>query len=380
MRTARGVRRQAQILGPTLMMVSVLGVWAALLVGPRVLQAQAADPPLCDDGVERGLKDLVAVKACSVPSARRDGPSVSIYKTTQSARLKDEVTVLVRGFAKFKDTEQPPVDLHRLVLFLDGKPVKGPPVTLPEMGSVALRFTLFRNADNREAWNALLSGAIRQHAVSLSVGFEGQSPIKTEVDDFQLVAIPPGWVTLWLGLFVALVVLLVWAAKTSYLLRDGAGPPGPSAPMYSLARTQMAFWFVVVMAAYMFIWLVTGELNTLTATVVGLMGISAATAVAGNTIDAGKQAAVAAAVVGAPVAPAAPAGPIASRGFFQDILSDEHGISLARVQIAAWTVVLGIIFARSVYQDLAMPQFDATLLGLMGISNGTYIGFKGLEK
>jgi len=130
----------------------------------------------------------------------------------------------------------------------------------------------------------------------------------------------------------------------------------------------------------MFIWLVTGELNTLTATVVGLMGISAATAVAGKTIDAGKQAAVAAAVAAAPAAPAAPAGPIASRGFFQDILSDEHGISLARVQITAWTVVFGIIFARSVYQDLAMPQFDATLLGLMGISNGTHIGFKGLEK
>ena len=50
------------------------------------------------------------------------------------------------------------------------------------------------------------------------------------------------------------------------------------------------------------------------------------------------------------------------------------------MQIAVGTVVLGIIFACSVYQDLTMPQFDATLLGLMGISNGTYIGFKGLEK
>jgi hypothetical protein len=30
--------------------------------------------------------------------------------------------------------------------------------------------------------------------------------------------------------------------------------------------------------------------------------------------------------------------------------------------------------------NLVMPEFDATLLGLMGISNGTYIGFKLLGK
>jgi hypothetical protein len=55
-------------------------------------------------------------------------------------------------------------------------------------------------------------------------------------------------------------------------------------------------------------------------------------------------------------------------------------MSLARLQIGIWTLVLAVIFARSVYRDLAMPEFDATLLGLMGISNGTYLGFKGAEE
>lgn len=39
-------------------------------------------------------------------------------------------------------------------------------------------------------------------------------------------------------------------------------------------------------------------------------------------------------------------------------------------------LVLGVIFLSSVYNQLTMPEFSATLLGLMGISAGTYIGFK----
>jgi hypothetical protein len=32
--------------------------------------------------------------------------------------------------------------------------------------------------------------------------------------------------------------------------------------------------------------------------------------------------------------------------------------------------------SRLLYNQLAMPQFSATLLGLLGISAGTYVGFK----
>ncbi|HET6893669.1 MAG TPA: hypothetical protein VFH31_21405, partial [Pyrinomonadaceae bacterium] len=65
-----------------------------------------------------------------------------------------------------------------------------------------------------------------------------------------------------------------------------------------------------------------------------------------------------------------------SRGFLRDILSDASGYSFHRFQIFAWTIVLGIIFVSSVYNRLNMPEFSATLLGLMGLSSGTYLGFK----
>ena len=74
--------------------------------------------------------------------------------------------------------------------------------------------------------------------------------------------------------------------------------------------------------------------------------------------------------------------PAASRsiGFVKDLFSDGDGISFHRFQIIVWTVVLGIVFVKVVHSDLAMPDFDATLLGLIGLSSGTYIGFKFPEK
>jgi hypothetical protein len=68
--------------------------------------------------------------------------------------------------------------------------------------------------------------------------------------------------------------------------------------------------------------------------------------------------------------------PNASTDFFRDILSDDDGVSFHRFQMFAWTIVFILIFVFSVYNVLAMPDFDTTLLALMGISGGTYVGFK----
>jgi len=69
-----------------------------------------------------------------------------------------------------------------------------------------------------------------------------------------------------------------------------------------------------------------------------------------------------------------------SQGFLKDILSDENGISLHRFQIFAWTFVMVAVFIRQVTAYLIMPEFDSSLLILMGISSGTYLGFKVTEK
>jgi hypothetical protein len=79
--------------------------------------------------------------------------------------------------------------------------------------------------------------------------------------------------------------------------------------------------------------------------------------------------------------PAASQGPAmtragASQGLLTDLLNGPQGLSLYRFQMVAWTLVLGVIFCVQVYGRLAMPEFSASLLGLMGISSATYLGAK----
>jgi hypothetical protein len=75
--------------------------------------------------------------------------------------------------------------------------------------------------------------------------------------------------------------------------------------------------------------------------------------------------------------PASRSGPRASAGFLRDLISDDRGVvALDRLQVMVWTLVLGGIFLSSVFAYLTMPEFSATMLALMGISSGTYIGFK----
>jgi hypothetical protein len=65
-----------------------------------------------------------------------------------------------------------------------------------------------------------------------------------------------------------------------------------------------------------------------------------------------------------------------SHGWLRDILSTTDGIDFHRFQILVWSIVLGIIFITRVWQELAMPDFDSTLLGLTGLSAATYMGLK----
>jgi hypothetical protein len=123
--------------------------------------------------------------------------------------------------------------------------------------------------------------------------------------------------------------------------------------------------------SYVFIWLINDELDTITDSILGLLGIGAGTALGATLIDKNKQTEPSASVT-----PPELGKPRESRGFLADLLNDEGGISLHRFQLFVWTLVLGLIFCNSVFKNLQMPEFSATLLGLMGLSSGTFLGFK----
>lgn len=289
----------------------------------------------------------------------------SYFPDDHTAGLGDRISVHVQNFSTLLKNANG--NCQGIVLFLDGMPIKGdkPESCDPVMGHV--RYRLIRTKDDDTAWHTLL-GSPRgyKHSVSVSVGSDQQFSIPSTAE-FNLEVVPHTQFLIFLILITLALAVFIYLCRTTSLIRSGTHPVSRERP-FSLSLFQMAFWFFLVIAAYVFVWMVTDELDTITESILALIGIGAATALGATLIDQKK----------ATPAPDEPGGK--SEGFLNDVLSDPTGVSLHRFQMFIWTLVLGVIFIASVYNNLAMPQFSATLLGLMGISSGTYLGFKVPEK
>jgi len=327
-------------------------------------------------------------------------------------------------------------DTSKLVPYINGRAIFGnyPEAILPTKNH--LQFHLQMTPESKAVWIDLLGepNGIRK-PVAFSVGPEGIGPFDSVFDKSNrvpLTVISPIYGVVALFLILGTLFILVWLAKSTNLIRERGGciVPGKLKP-YNLGRTQMAFWFFLVYASYTAIWLITDALDTITPSLLGLIGISAGTALGEALIDSGKSDAndsqlqglvaqkqaleqsipdlqgqlTAASEKPAPTLEdttsrdslnkqlndsrtrlaqvtqqietlTPPESRAVSAGFLRDILADSTGYSFHRFQIFAWTIILGIIFVSAVYNSLNMPEFSPTLLGLMGLSSGTYIGFK----
>jgi len=270
------------------------------------------------------------------------------------------------------------------------------------------------------------------HVMALPVGADTAAPQL----EFHLRRISwDAWTVVGLILLVGAVVGFLYLLLRSGIVRDTTcAVREDGLPPLSLGRCQMAFWFFLVICAFYFLWLITGrgDTDTINDTILILIGISAGTAL-GSAIVSGNEATTAA--VKSDAAKAAypnkikdaqttlaalkadrnkidpndkaaitakdaeikeQAGNVAGleaelkdwrtknrRQLLLDLLSEEDTsagqgrvITFHRFQIVVWTLILGVVFVSEVFTKLAMPVFDTTLLTLMGISSGTYLGFK----
>jgi hypothetical protein len=359
-------------------------------------------------------------------------PSPKVTGIEGHLELDEIVRVEVENLQEWAATHDP----GKLVPFINGRAIRGNYPEEIHPGSLRVHLHLEITPENKEVWTDLLgepSGTRRP--VTFSVGLENEAPFESVFDEahrIMLTVISPvyGAVSLLVVLFT--LALFLWLSRKTNIIREpGPNPVGGKKKPYNLGRTQMAFWFFLVYTSYLVIWLITDALDTITPSLLGLMGISAGTALSEALIDSGKDSAQDAqlsdltgeqqalnqsltqldaqladlnakttlgpediasrdslnkqlqdsrtrlAQVNQQLQTLTPASSInVSRGFLPDILADANGYSFHRFQIFAWTIVLGIIFVSSVYNRLTMPEFSATLLGLMGLSSGTYIGFK----
>src|SRR6266542_265988 len=220
-------------------------------------------------------------------------------------------------------------DCSQIVLFLDGMPIKGlkPESCSPVSGHI--RYRLLRTPDSDTAWHALLGSPHGfTHNVRVTVGPDAQNTLGNQ-QEFELEVLPRPQFWGFMVLFAAMLAIFVWLCRGTSLIRSGSPSVAPSKRPYSLSLFQMAFWFFLVIASYVFLWLINGELDTITESVLALIGIGAATALGATLIDQGKP---------------TPASTDKSEGFLRDVMSDPTGISIHRFQMFAWTLILGVIF------------------------------------
>jgi hypothetical protein len=377
--------------------------------------------------------DLAA--AATVDDAYKVVPQESLHAgqikpDVKTVELQDVIAVKVANLEKLYDKacqEKP------IVLFLNGHPIKSlTPYPPTNPSDKVLNFVLSRTDVSKSAWTKLLGRpSFGTREMEVSVGFEDQFPLKptnAKLPRLNLDIIPSGWFALWCAIFIGMLIIFFSSARKSNIIRDGnpivGDVPGASGT-YSLSKSQGAWWFFIIVAAYLLIGIVTGDFsNSINSTAIILLGIGAGTVLGSAAIDAQKSTPASlqaehdkAVSLGMEVSQldqeitdlkkqldASPppgegvqrlASDLArkqeekaqklsayrklvgnSEGFLTDILSDANGISFHRFQIFAWTVVLSIIFIKEVYENLAMPAFDATLMGLLGLSAGTYLGLK----
>jgi hypothetical protein len=332
------------------------------------------------------------------------------------------------------------VDPAKAVLFLNGSAIPALTDTRYLSSKSALLFHLVRNNDNAGAWKPLLgSPDALSRPVAVALWLEKPAPNADQTPitggngvqpSFQLVLIS-GWWLVFGFISVVAVIGSIWLAgsKTS-LLKDSLLPQlSPKEQSFSLGRWQMAFWFTLVFAAFVFLFMLLWDYSTVTSQALVLMGLSSATAIFAVQIDASKDTPIGTAnetlqAVGLKTyndvlqlegemkqlqskldnTQATDEGmilqlkteiadrrhrqqiyrditlPFLSQGWFKDLTTDANGPALHRLQVVVWTLVLGVVFVIGTYRELSMPEFSNTLLALLGITSAGYLGFKFPEK
>jgi hypothetical protein len=389
--------------------------------GSEGLAQPTLQEPACPPPERRArVKDAFKFEA-ERPSPAAEGAA----KANRTVKLGQTIAVRIDSLSHLlreKECAEKDGRKRGLVLFLDDQPltdVTPYPPTDPSQSE--LRFPLRRTEVSRDVWTSILGKpSWDARETKVSVGLEDSYAVPSEAS-VRLEVLPRGRLIFWFLILILLVGVFVGMARKSNMLRNHLTSPKGKFSAYSLSRVQAAWWFFCILASYLFIGIVTGDFATsITGTTLALLGISAGTAVGSAIVDASKatpeqearrqvmdQAVLAELQVLRPLEAEAEAAVARvpgnddlrnqaatvrlaretkeaelrhvrneSTNFLQDILSDANGVNFHRFQMAAWTLVLALVFIGHVYRELAMPQFSETLLALLGISAGTFVGLK----
>nr|WP_321467397.1 hypothetical protein [uncultured Desulfobulbus sp.] len=298
-----------------------------------------------------------------------DPPAHTLFRLGESLQIR-----VVGACATLLDEELSKRDISEAIqLHLDSVAMKGLPVAVQRGDSPkerVIRFHLLRQSeqqDNRNSWDSLLAKQRGSYEMQLplALAIGPNLPVQVEsVQPFRFLV-----VTHRAAVITNTVCLLIFAVAYLLLIRSPSALRESENGMYSLGKSQMAFWGLLVIISFLDLWWLTGSMERIPEQVLILLGISGATGLGSLMIATSKQG----------NRPPRPANSTMGKFLF-DIIDDGNGISLHRMQVVAWTIILGMVFVKSVNKVMSMPEFPETLLLMMGISNGLYLGFKYPEK
>jgi hypothetical protein len=253
--------------------------------------------------------------------------------------------------------------LSEIILYINGNPMRDIGVWSVNSTEQSLIFHLDRHSPYLTKLYPFFPYLWSKIHVYVSAGFRNGVFLGTEgkANAFYLHYIDnSAWVLTFLMVVATIVSFLFLAIRTN-LIRIG----NDKSP-FSLSLTQLAFWTLIIASSFLYIWVITGEIPSLTGSTLVLLSISIGTTGGSKLVDIRRDVNT-------------PDNMPPSGGFFKDVLSDSLGYSVHRSQMFLWTIILGIIFVSDVITKQKMPQLDATLLGLMGISSTAYVGLKTIE-
>jgi hypothetical protein len=316
-------------------------------------------------------------------------------KKETEVELGNKIAVQLDDLAKFR--AEATCRKKSIILYVNGQATGNKYAGLTGPENNALVFFLRHVGATNDFWNVLLGRPdFDPRTLHINVGIEDQGPLALNDKTLTLTVLPPLACAFWLAIFVVLCVGFFKIARQSTILRDQLlAPASGKSGAYSLSKVQGAWWFFFILASYLLIGIVTGDFsNSINSTALILLGIGAGTVLGSAAIDASKldqrktdlaaaqaqRTQLLAANASTQEIEAVDAKIDALNGtsvnFILDILSDGNGVNFHRFQLAAWTLVLSIIFVTQVYVELGMPTFNQTLMGLLGLSAGTYLGLK----
>jgi hypothetical protein len=310
-------------------------------------------------------------------------------------RLGGSLRLTVPQLANWKDATKGDPDTLALVLGNTKIPALKPDVSLADG---ALTYQLRRQSgksDNTDAWNLVMRQVLSNPRFGVKAGLadaKGTLAVAPVDSVFDV----PGYRGMWSVLFLLGIAILIgmlgrvsgWiAVKDRYEIPDQIVEKRDMP--FSLGRSQMLLWTVVVMAAWFFIGMATGDWLSFNESCWVLLGVGTGTVM--GSIAIGRPAVLTKLIdeynaaktanqqddTRLHAARSALMAELKSKGWLADVSADYgETMGLHRMQSMLFTFLLAAYFGFEAYQQGAMPQLSSDVLALLGISGGAYVGFK----